>query len=676
MKHFWRLAMVCVVLIQSSCLALSSFEKDSTATENTQPASSHKSDLPGDIKNDFIKYQQKERLPAVQPTPTITGDESSPVRDGTPIPVMDFPYNPISILAIKQLGRWGDGAVMEESWSSKGDLLAVGTDIGVYLYKPLTMELEFFQSTAKPVEKLFFSPDDQYLLFTAGGLMVMDVAQKKIVWQQKLDFPASGLAYDAHQQAVVTLVRDGEELYVERWALQDGKAISRIQIHELYGEALALAPDGSLVADSAKGKFSNKIRFWSGEDGELLQEVPYDMATTFMKIQFSMDGERMLSQSYVTQPNTDIQLWDVAAKKAIGALHLPMTPDSAGFSWDHQSLAVTFSQEAQIFNLKSYQKAVTLTSENQFATHATAFSPDGKYLASGALEIWNLADKTITAYHDHAQRWSYAVSPDNHTLAQTDGDGIVVRKMVDGSPIHQMNPLKGKVNNLVYSPDGTRLAATTDSGNVYLWETANWNPIEPLNGSSSAAFSLSFSPDNTRMAASFINGGLKMWDIQNGKEVRSWSSTSQKTAAIAFSPQNALIELNNKDLNIWNWTDFKLLKSYKGAETFKAELVFNQDGNILIHLSQSIQLTFLENGQGRKCALEGSDWPESATLTPDGLYIILSDQDGKIHVISADTCADIYSIDNYVPSHVKLIPDISRLISAGGGIVQIWGIPK
>lgn len=79
--------------------------------------------------------------------------------------------------------------------------------------------------------------------------------------------------------------------------------------------------------------------------------------------------------------------------------------------------------------------------------NAVAFSPNGQFLAAGygwndqgGVKIWNAANRTVV--------WTWAT-----------------KKNEKGSE---------GVDEVAFSPDGTRLAAATSAGDVLVWKVGTW----------------------------------------------------------------------------------------------------------------------------------------------------------------------------------------------------------
>src|SRR5262249_55747145 len=113
-----------------------------------------------------------------------------------------------------------------------------------------------------------------------------------------------------------------------------------------------------------------------------------------------------------------------------------------------------------------------------------------------------------------------AFSPDGKTLATGDADGgTYLWDLSRSSPHSLANPgASGPYGTvaLAFSPDGTILAAGGYAGQTYLWNTASRSLITSLDdpGSGSGSVNIqaaAFSPQGTALATGDTQGGMYLW---------------------------------------------------------------------------------------------------------------------------------------------------------------------
>jgi WD40 repeat protein len=127
--------------------------------------------------------------------------------------------------------------------------------------------------------------------------------------------------------------------------------------------------------------------------------------------------------------------------------------------------------------------AVSVFAVTAFAQTPVAFSPDGRWLASGS----------------RGMLWEVAT-------------GRAVGNF--GSPTPP-------VFSVAFSPDGRWLASGSAGNTIFLWGVAGVAEIQVLNGHEDSVFSVAFSPDG-RWLASGSADKTTLWEVATGREVRTF----------------------------------------------------------------------------------------------------------------------------------------------------------
>lgn len=283
------------------------------------------------------------------------------------------------------------------------------------------------------------------------------------------------------------------------------KEISSFHHLEEVG-CIAFSPDGKYVAAGSRGVSRLAGDFWKGE----------------------------------------VIVWELATKKKIGSVRLPVWAQSLAFSSDKFHLAVgagvnwngapdllDFVQKpGQVFLFEFPSLRERKRVPQGTAVLSVKFSPDGKTLASssitsvevakgyvpGEVILWNVPGLKKKLQLKSVDNWDapIAFSPKGEMLAVGEGfprgkgipKGVV--KLVDsetGQKIEEISVGNESVKYVEFSPDGKTLAVLTYGGEaVSLWEVQTGKDVTP------ATFAKDFG-DNKALFSPPMGSFLRPWVV-------------------------------------------------------------------------------------------------------------------------------------------------------------------
>jgi WD40 repeat protein len=176
------------------------------------------------------------------------------------------------------------------------------------------------------------------------------------------------------------------------------------------------------------------------------------------------------------------------------------------------------------------------------------FSPDGKRLITiGGVEWQNrpATELKVCDAQTGQELRNFRLDGDvSYTVLSSDGQRLASgsdrdKKVTiwDTQTAQKILALECGVKELVFSPDGKRLASQPEKGEVKLWDAQTGQQLPTFKGPTAEINALAFSRDGHRLACAFEDKDktVKVWDAQSGQQLLTLKDT-EWVYGLAFSP--------------------------------------------------------------------------------------------------------------------------------------------
>ncbi|CAB4056572.1 WDR61 [Lepeophtheirus salmonis] len=146
---------------------------------------------------------------------------------------------------------------------------------------------------------------------------------------------------------------------------------------------------------------------------------------------------------------------------------------------------------------------------------------------------------------------SIAYSPDGKYIASGATDGIInIFSMPTGKQIHALEGHALPIRSLAFSKDSKRLLTGSDDGHMKLYEVSHGSLIGTLSGHTSWVLSVQFSPDNEHFVSGSSDRSVKVWESTTKQCVHTFTDHSDQVWAASYSPNGRKIATVSEDASI------------------------------------------------------------------------------------------------------------------------------
>jgi WD40 repeat protein/transcriptional regulator with XRE-family HTH domain len=431
---------------------------------------------------------------------------------------------------------------------------------------------------------------------------------------------------------------------VKIWDVKTGQALATFVLGRYSATVVLFSPDGMLVA---AGDSNGVISIFDVVSGQKVMNIP-GHAGQIYSLDWSADGSRLVSggadglvrvwdvwqgagrdivtlvghqgavvgvafdpagttiyaasddglvKHWGSTPRGELQVFTAPPGKLASLFSVDYSPDGTRLAtagsrgwvkiWDAQT-------GAELLNLAGHDPAAQGVGNVLEAN----FSPDGKLLATNGLDgkviLWNAISgqtvMTLTASCSTSTNYSgNTFDPTGRYLAAACSQDKLIRiwNVVSGAE-QQVITHTGKIRDLAYSPDGTRIAAAANDRTARIWDLASGRLLLTLKPEAPGdPVSVAYSPDGTRLAVVGAGPLLQLYDANTGAVLLALTGHGGNVTDVVFSPDGTLLATASEDqtAKVWDAQSGQELFTLYGHHNAVYGVSFSPDGRRLVTAS-------------------------------------------------------------------------------------------
>lgn len=252
-------------------------------------------------------------------------------------------------------------------------------------------------------------------------------------------------------------------------------------------------------------------------------------------------------------------------------------------------------------------------------------SPDGKEVKAAHISLVD----------------SMAFSPDGKFLASGSFQEVALWDAKTGEQLHKLTGFAHGVVAIAFSNDGKLMAtgggSPTEDGEVKVFEVGTWKLVTDVkNGHSDTVYGVAFSPDGTKLASCGADKFIKVWELPSAKFIKSFEGHTHHVLDVGWKFDGKLLASAGADntVKVWDYEKGEQVRTINAHGKQVTRLIFVGKTPQVATCSGDQQVKFfnVDNGGNVRNFGGNTDFVYALGVSPDGALVAAGGQEGVVRL--------------------------------------------